>query len=30
MAIETKDLRKSYGKQMALAGLDLNVPSGVV
>jgi ABC-2 type transport system ATP-binding protein len=30
IAIETKDLRKSYGKQMALAGLDLNVPSGVV
>jgi ABC-2 type transport system ATP-binding protein len=29
-AIETSDLKKSYGRQMALAGLDLNVPSGVV
>jgi ABC-2 type transport system ATP-binding protein len=30
MAIATRDLKKSYGKQIALAGLDLDVPSGVV
>ena len=29
-AIETRDLKKSYGKQVALDGLDLDVPSGVV
>jgi ABC-2 type transport system ATP-binding protein len=30
LALSTKDLRKSYGRQVALAGLDLEVPSGVV
>jgi len=30
MAIATRDLKKSYGRQVALAGLDLEVPNGVV
>jgi ABC-2 type transport system ATP-binding protein len=30
LALATRDLRKSYGKRLALAGLDLSVPSGVV
>jgi ABC-2 type transport system ATP-binding protein len=30
MALSTKDLRKSYGRQVALAGLNLEVPTGVV
>jgi ABC-2 type transport system ATP-binding protein len=30
LALATRGLRKSYGSQMALAGLDLSVPSGVV
>ena len=30
MALVTKDLKKSYGRQVALAGLDLEVPTGVV
>jgi ABC-2 type transport system ATP-binding protein len=30
LALATRDLRKSYGKRVALAGLDLSVPSGVV
>jgi ABC-2 type transport system ATP-binding protein len=29
-AIATRDLKKSYGAQVALAGLDLDVPAGVV
>jgi ABC-2 type transport system ATP-binding protein len=29
-AIATRDLKKSYGRQVALAGLDLDVPTGVV
>ncbi len=30
LALSTRDLRKAYGKQVALAGLDLSVPTGVV
>lgn len=30
LALATRGLRKSYGKNLALAGLDLSVPSGVV
>jgi ABC-2 type transport system ATP-binding protein len=30
LALSTRDLKKSYGRQVALAGLDLEVPSGVV
>jgi ABC-2 type transport system ATP-binding protein len=30
LALATRDLRKSYGSRLALAGLDLTVPSGVV
>jgi len=30
LALATRDLRKSYGKRLALAGLDLSVPTGVV
>jgi ABC-2 type transport system ATP-binding protein len=30
LALATRGLRKSYGKHLALAGLDLSVPSGVV
>ena len=30
MALATHGLRKSYGSRMALAGLDLSVPRGVV
>ena len=30
LAVATRGLEKSYGKQTALAGLDLSVPSGVV
>jgi ABC-2 type transport system ATP-binding protein len=30
LALSTTNLRKSYGRQVALAGLDLEVPSGVV
>jgi ABC-2 type transport system ATP-binding protein len=30
LAISTKDLKKHFGRQVALAGLDLEVPSGVV
>jgi ABC-type multidrug transport system ATPase subunit len=30
LALATRDLRKSYGRQMALAGLNLEVPRGVV
>ena len=30
LAIATTDLKKSYGRQVALAGLNLEVPSGVV
>jgi ABC-type multidrug transport system ATPase subunit len=30
LALATHDLRKSYGRQMALAGLNLEVPRGVV
>jgi ABC-2 type transport system ATP-binding protein len=30
LALSTTDLRKSYGRQMALDGLSLEVPSGVV
>jgi ABC-2 type transport system ATP-binding protein len=30
LALATRDLRKSYGKRVALAGLDLSVPTGVV
>ena len=30
LALATRDLRKSYGSRVALAGLDLSVPSGVV
>jgi ABC-2 type transport system ATP-binding protein len=30
LALATRGLLKSYGKQQALAGLDLSVPSGVV
>ena len=30
LAISTRDLKKSYGRQVALAGLNLEVPSGVV
>src|SRR3954464_6329736 len=30
LALATRGLRKSYGKQRALNGLDLSVPSGVV
>jgi ABC-2 type transport system ATP-binding protein len=30
LAVATRDLRKSYGARLALAGLDLTVPSGVV
>jgi ABC-2 type transport system ATP-binding protein len=30
LALATRDLRKSYGSRLALAGLDLSVPSGVV
>ncbi|HEX7490212.1 MAG TPA: ATP-binding cassette domain-containing protein [Candidatus Limnocylindrales bacterium] len=30
VALRTKDLKKSYGRQVALAGLDLEVPTGVV
>jgi ABC-type multidrug transport system ATPase subunit len=29
-AIATRDLKKSYGRQVALDGLDLSVPTGVV
>jgi ABC-type multidrug transport system ATPase subunit len=29
-ALTTRDLRKSYGSRVALAGLDLSVPTGVV
>ncbi|HEX7591939.1 MAG TPA: hypothetical protein VF375_08300 [Candidatus Limnocylindrales bacterium] len=28
LALSTKDLRKSYGRQVALAGLTLEVPLG--
>jgi ABC-2 type transport system ATP-binding protein len=30
LALATRDLHKRYGSQIALAGLDLSVPSGVV
>jgi ABC-2 type transport system ATP-binding protein len=30
LALSTRDLKKSYGRQVALAGLNLEVPSGVV
>src|SRR5215213_10451186 len=30
LALATRGLRKSYGSRVALAGLDLSVPSGVV
>ena len=30
LALTTKDLKKSYGRQVALTGLDLEVPTGVV
>jgi ABC-2 type transport system ATP-binding protein len=30
LALATRDLRKSYGSQLALAGLDLSVPRGTV
>jgi ABC-2 type transport system ATP-binding protein len=30
LALATRGLRKSYGSRLALAGLDLSVPSGVV
>ena len=30
LALSTKDLKKNYGRQVALAGLDLEVPTGVV
>src|SRR5258708_5683901 len=30
LALATRGLRKSYGKRLALDGLDLSVPSGVV
>jgi ABC-2 type transport system ATP-binding protein len=30
LALATRDLRKSYGSRLALAGLDLSVPKGVV
>jgi len=30
LALTTKDLKKSYGRQVALTGLDLEVPAGVV
>jgi ABC-2 type transport system ATP-binding protein len=30
LALSTRDLRKSYGSRVALAGLDLSVPTGVV
>ena len=30
LAVSTRNLKKSYGRQMALAGLNLEVPSGVV
>jgi ABC-2 type transport system ATP-binding protein len=30
LALATRGLRKSYGSRMALAGLDLSVPAGVV
>jgi ABC-2 type transport system ATP-binding protein len=30
LALATRDLKKSYGRQVALSGLDLEVPSGVV
>ena len=30
LALATRGLRKSYGSRMALAGLDLSVPRGVV
>ena len=30
LALATRDLRKSYGSRLALAGLDLSVPTGVV
>src|ERR1035437_5350958 len=30
LALTTKDLKKSYGRQTALTGLDLEVPTGVV
>ncbi|TMC62181.1 MAG: ATP-binding cassette domain-containing protein, partial [Chloroflexi bacterium] len=30
LALATRGLRKSYGNRLALAGLDLSVPTGVV
>jgi ABC-type multidrug transport system ATPase subunit len=30
LALATRDVRKSYGSRVALAGLDLSVPTGVV
>jgi ABC-2 type transport system ATP-binding protein len=30
LAVATRGLRKSYGSRLALDGLDLSVPSGVV
>jgi ABC-type multidrug transport system ATPase subunit len=30
LALAVRDLRKSYGSRLALDGLDLTVPSGVV
>ena len=30
LALATRDLKKNYGRQVALSGLDLEVPSGVV
>jgi len=30
LALATRDLRKSYGSRVALSGLDLSVPTGVV
>jgi ABC-2 type transport system ATP-binding protein len=30
LALATRDLRKAYGSRLALAGLDLSVPTGVV
>ena len=30
LALATRDLRKSYGARLALAGLDISVPTGVV
>jgi ABC-2 type transport system ATP-binding protein len=30
LALSTRDLKKRFGRQVALAGLDLEVPSGVV